>query len=97
MNINYQENPTAPLAPNLASEVPTYGAFENAPVNVVFQTASVPTEIIVIGGCPSCRIGFLEDTYSALGVLCAIFFFPLGVLCCLAMKTKRCRNCGTEF
>lgn len=79
-------------------QVPSYGAFETTPVNVVIQqTPHVPQEIIVIGGCPACRIGILEDSYPCIGLLCAIVFFPIGILCCLAMKNKRCSNCNTEF
>ncbi|XP_068142998.1 membrane protein BRI3 [Drosophila tropicalis] len=87
---------TAP-PPNM--HMATYGAFETTPVSVIVQPAPValPTEIIVIGGCPACRIGYLQDTYSALGLFCAIFFFPVGLLCCLAMREKRCSNCGTVF
>ncbi|EDW93271.1 brain protein I3 [Drosophila yakuba] len=89
----------APSAPPPNMHMPSYGAFETTPVSVVIQPAPValPTEIIVVGGCPSCRIGYLEDTYSACGLCCAIFFFPLGILCCLAMREKRCYNCGTVF
>ncbi|KAL5290770.1 hypothetical protein ACFFRR_010254 [Megaselia abdita] len=72
--------------------VPNYGSTHTSQ-----RIAVVPSEIIVIGGCPSCRIGFLEDYYSCLGILCAIAFFPIGILCCLGMKTKRCTNCGVEF
>lgn len=67
-----------------------YGTISQASV-------SIPTEIIVINGCPVCRIGVLEDDYTCLGICCAIFLFPLGILCCLAMKNKRCTNCGAEF
>ncbi|KAH8350983.1 hypothetical protein KR067_009001 [Drosophila pandora] len=89
----------APTAPPPTMHAPSYGAFETTPVNVVIQPPVPPiaTEIIVIGGCPACRIGLLEDTYSAAGLCCAIFFFPIGILCCLAMKEKRCRNCGSVF
>lgn len=79
-----------------AGFAPSYGAFETTPVNVVVTQAQ-PQPIIVIGGCPACRIGVLEDSFSCLGLLCAIVFFPIGILCCLAMKTKRCNTCGNEF
>lgn len=55
------------------------------------------TQVILIGGCPSCRAGVLEDSFSVLGVLCAILFFPIGILCCLALKSRRCSNCGASF
>lgn len=50
-----------------------------------------------LGGCPACRVGVLEDDFTCMGVLCAILFFPLGILCCLAMREKRCSNCGATF
>ena len=80
--------------------MPTYGSFESTPVSVVVIAAPlqpIVSEIIVIGGCPACRIGVLEDSYTLLGLLCAIAFFPLGILCCLATKVKRCNSCGNEF
>lgn len=61
------------------------------------QPTIVPTEIIIINGCPACRIGVLEDDYTCLGICCAIFFFPIGILCCLGLKNKRCTNCGAQF
>lgn len=57
----------------------------------------VPTDILRVGGCSVCRIGVLEDNFPCLGIFCAIFFFPVGILCCLALKNKRCSNCGFEF
>lgn len=69
-----------------------YGTITQQPtVNVI------PTEIIVINGCPACRIGVLEDDFTCLGICCAIFLFPVGILCCLALKNKRCTNCGAQF
>ncbi|XP_054286478.1 brain protein I3-like [Macrosteles quadrilineatus] len=56
-----------------------------------------PNDIIIVGGCPACRVGVLEDDYTCLGICCAIFFFPLGILCCLALKDKRCTNCNAYF
>jgi len=46
--------------------------------------------------CPF-QVGVLEDEYSCLGIFCAIAFFPLGLLCCLAMKQRVCPNCGAVF
>lgn len=65
--------------------------------SISHSTIAVPTEIIVVGGCPACRIGMLEDDFTCLGVCCAIFLFPVGILCCLALKNKRCTNCGAQF
>ena len=43
------------------------------------------------------QIGVLEDDFTCLGVCCAIFCFPIGILCCLAMRQRRCPNCGAVF
>uniref|UniRef100_A0A8C2TNK2 Membrane protein BRI3 n=1 Tax=Coturnix japonica TaxID=93934 RepID=A0A8C2TNK2_COTJA len=55
------------------------------------------TSVVVVGGCPACRVGVLEDTFTCLGVLCAIVFFPIGILFCLALRQRRCPNCGAAF
>lgn len=87
----YQTYPTVPpmvnqpLPPGYA---PTYGA-----TTITVQ----PQEIIIVGACPACRVGVLEDDYTCLGIFCAIFFFPLGILACLALKNRRCTNCGAYF
>jgi len=59
-------------------------------------------DIIYLGlKCCRCnctfQVGVLEDEYSCLGIFCAIAFFPLGLLCCLAMKQRVCPNCGAVF
>lgn len=74
---------------NQGSPVPSYGATQST-------TVFVP-EIIIVGACPACRVGIMEDDYTCLGLLCAILFFPIGIICCLLLKTKRCSNCGAYF
>lgn len=56
-----------------------------------------PASVVVVGGCPACRVGVLEDDFTCLGVLCAILFFPIGILFCLALRQRRCPNCGATF
>ncbi|XP_026732814.1 brain protein I3 [Trichoplusia ni] len=67
--------------------MPNYGA----------TSIIIPPPIIAVGACPACRVGILEDDFTCLGILCAILFFPLGILCCLALKNRRCSNCGALF
>ncbi|CAN0212335.1 unnamed protein product [Lampetra fluviatilis] len=55
------------------------------------------TSVLVVGGCPACRVGVLEDEYTCLGICCAILFFPIGILLCLALRERRCPNCGAVF
>eukprot|EP01130_Rhizamoeba_saxonica_P014961 TRINITY_DN661_c0_g1_i2.p1 TRINITY_DN661_c0_g1~~TRINITY_DN661_c0_g1_i2.p1 ORF type:complete len:105 (+),score=21.37 TRINITY_DN661_c0_g1_i2:37-351(+) len=59
-----------------------------------------PTTTVVVhntGGCPNCHQGVIVEDYTCLGICCAIFFFPIGILCCMAMKERRCANCGKMF
>ncbi|KAF5295878.1 hypothetical protein FQR65_LT10366 [Abscondita terminalis] len=83
---------TTPIYPQTMGV--NYGA--TAPQTTT-TTIIVPPEIILVGACPACRIGILEDDYTCLGLLCAILFFPIGILCCLALKNRRCSNCGAYF
>ncbi|KAJ8363850.1 hypothetical protein SKAU_G00126810 [Synaphobranchus kaupii] len=57
----------------------------------------VQPSVVVVGGCPACRVGVLEDDFTCLGILCAIVFFPIGILFCLALRQRRCPNCGATF
>ena len=43
------------------------------------------------------QVGILEDDFTCMGVVCAIVFFPIGILCCMAMRQRRCANCGAVF
>ncbi|XP_058061731.1 uncharacterized protein LOC131212029 [Anopheles bellator] len=94
-----------PVVAPIHGAMPYYGTMDANKVTVqvvpqVTQPVPVPQitqQIIVVNGCPACRIGMLEDDYSCLGIFCAIFFFPVGILCCLAMRNRRCTNCGAQF
>ncbi|KAG9333646.1 hypothetical protein JZ751_010714 [Albula glossodonta] len=57
----------------------------------------IQPSVVVVGGCPACRVGVLEDDFTCLGILCAIVFFPIGILFCLALRQRRCPNCGATF
>ena len=74
--------------------VPNYGT---APPYGTSTTIVVPQDVVVVGACPACRVGYLEEDFTCLGIMCAILFFPLGILCCLLDRTKRCSNCGYRF
>lgn len=104
----YQTGPVgAPCAPPLVSPpqpsppgyhtviesaLPSYGS-----TVYVHQQTVPPAQVIFIGGCPACRIGVLEDDFTCLGVCLAILFFPIGILCCLALRQRRCPNCKAIF
>ncbi|XP_056392445.1 brain protein I3 [Hyla sarda] len=63
----------------------------------IIQQPAATTSVVVVGGCPACRVGVLEDSFTCLGILCAIVFFPIGILFCLALRQRRCPNCGATF
>jgi len=79
--------PFSGLNPNTNAFQSSYGSF----------VESVPQQIIVIGTCPACRVGMLEEDFTCLGVLLALLFFPIGILCCLALRQRRCPNCGATY
>ncbi|XP_026470119.1 brain protein I3-like isoform X2 [Ctenocephalides felis] len=68
------------------------------------QPAPVPASItlnqisgggpLVLGQCPSCRVGELKNNYTFCGICCALVLFPIGILCCCHWRQKKCSNCG---
>ncbi|XP_060103300.1 membrane protein BRI3-like [Heteronotia binoei] len=71
-------------------------AYPNTTYTII-QQPTTTTSVVVVGGCPACRVGVLEDTFTCLSVFCAIAFFPIGILFCLALRQRRCPNCGATF
>ncbi|KAL4240823.1 hypothetical protein ACF0H5_001611 [Mactra antiquata] len=68
------------------------------------MSAQQPTQVVttqpttvVAGGCPTCGVGRVDDSFTTVGIILAILFFPLGILCCLLMKEKKCDRCGARF
>ena len=58
----------------------TYGATGSSPAShtTVIITNPNPAEtIFLVGGCPACRVGVLDDEFTFLGLLCFILFFPI--------------------
>jgi hypothetical protein len=55
---------------------------------IVVQQGRLP------GNCPVCRTGNMYESFTCCGICCAIFFFPLGLICCLLMRETRCSHCG---
>ena len=43
------------------------------------------------------QIGILENVYSCIGMSWAIFLFPIGILCCLASRVKKCSHCLAKY
>ncbi|XP_034987416.1 membrane protein BRI3 [Zootoca vivipara] len=89
---------TYPTGPGAGYVVPSGPPAHNYP-NTTYTIIQQPptTSVVVVGGCPACRVGVLEDTFTCLGVFCAIVFFPIGILFCLALRQRRCPNCGATF
>ncbi|XP_053132767.1 brain protein I3 [Hemicordylus capensis] len=88
--------PTGAAAGYVVPAGPPPHNYPNTTYTIIQQPAST-TSVVVVGGCPACRVGVLEDTFTCLGVLCAIVFFPIGILFCLALRQRRCPNCGATF
>uniref|UniRef100_A0A905QWD5 Brain protein I3 n=1 Tax=Rhodnius prolixus TaxID=13249 RepID=A0A905QWD5_RHOPR len=51
-----------------------------------------PARVIVIGACPACRIGILENEYSCMSIIFMLCCFPNGL-----GKRRRCNNCTAYF
>ncbi|XP_033213458.1 brain protein I3 [Belonocnema kinseyi] len=91
--------PYTPSAPQGTSWQPPPGYYQSSAISYQQEpsTTIIVPEIILVGACPACRVGVLEDDYTCLGIFCAIFFFPIGVICCLLLKNRRCSHCGAYF
>lgn len=65
-----------------------------APTPVSLQPAA--THVVVVqqqGSCPVCKMGYVREEFTLCGMFMAIVFFPLGLICCLLMRVRRCSHC----
>ncbi|XP_052772454.1 brain protein I3-like isoform X2 [Mya arenaria] len=59
--------------------------------------ATSPTIVVGPGRCGACGQGIITESYTILGIVLAVLFFPLGVICCLMMTERRCGACGATY
>ncbi|XP_053327462.1 brain protein I3 [Spea bombifrons] len=88
--------PPLPYATGTGFVAPSQSTYPST-YTIIQQPAATTTSVVVVGGCPACRVGVLEDSFTCLGLFCAIFFFPLGILFCFMLRQRRCPNCGATF
>lgn len=67
-----------------------------APQTITVTSHQAPM-VAIVDQCPNCKIGSLHEQFTPFGILCAIFFFPIGLICCLMSRHKMCPVCGTVF
>jgi hypothetical protein len=86
-------------APNENTQ-PSQNQSDNAAPIIHDVTASVdPSGRVVIRTAPRCiaRQHVYVDDYTCAGILCAILFFPIGIICCqCCCRRSICFYCGYE-
>ncbi|UJR20542.1 hypothetical protein I4U23_023669 [Adineta vaga] len=101
--VDEDDNP--PTYQDATSQI--YGTFNDSsilaittntsPYPYAFGSQQQQPTVIVLGGCPACKVGMLDTEFTCAGLCCAIFLFPIGILCCLALRQRRCNFCGAIF
>ncbi|XP_078483336.1 uncharacterized protein LOC144743423 [Ciona intestinalis] len=75
-------------------------------INVVQQQQQQQQQqpsVVVVGGqggglgCRRCGATGLSDSFTCCGICLAIFFFPIGLICCFCMREKKCSGCGAPY
>lgn len=44
--------------------------------------------------CPKCPNGYYNPEFTTCGIVLAVCFFPIGILCCWLMREDKCNACG---
>jgi len=91
----YAAQPGYGAQPGYAPQ-PTGYVAQPAPGAVVYAQQPGQTTVVVndYNRCPVCQTGHMDEEFTCCGIVCAILFFPIGLLCCLLMREKRCSGCG---
>jgi len=81
---------------------PQQGVVYGQPVNFqqpIYNAQPQVTTVVIQGGgnCSAGGSHVIDEDFTICGILCCILFFPLGVLCCLAMRERRCTKCQVRF
>jgi len=67
---------------------------QGVPVQQYGQPQHTTVVVDEFDRCPHCQVGYMNQEFTCCGIVCAILFFPIGLLCCLLMKEHRCGSCG---
>ena len=47
--------------------------------------------------CPSCgEKNTMIDGFTCCGIVLGVMLFPIGLICCLLMREKKCARCGNS-
>ncbi|CAG9816186.1 unnamed protein product [Phaedon cochleariae] len=77
--------------------------YPSAPPPRMHQPAPTTTStVVVVGGggggglpgCPVCHNNSWGSTWGCCAWMWLICCFPIGILCCLCMREKKCTQCG---
>jgi len=69
---------------------PVQQAVVVSPSTVAVTPMVVTADVCPVGGGSH----VWSENYNPIAIFLAIFFFPLGILCCLAMREERCAKCN---
>jgi len=61
------------------------------------QPTTIPAYNANPGPCGAGGAHQIREDFTCCGIFLGIFFFPIGLICCLTMKDRVCVRCGVKF